>query len=116
MMGRKIEISGDEFAARAHWESCSAIVGMGWFRTVGPQLRFDPSIGNQAAELDLHLLAKAIDSLRIDRPSVTSEQELNATITIAQLRVANIPNLQLHLGLLAASRLVDIQRGFTVET
>ncbi len=44
------------------------MVGMGRFRAVSPQLRLYPALGNPVAELEVHLLVKTIDSLRIGRP------------------------------------------------
>ena len=84
------------------------MVGMGRFRAIGAKLRLDPSFGNLVAELEVHLLVKAIDSLRIDRPPVALEQDMNATITVAHPRLADVPDLQLQFGLLAAPGLVDI--------
>jgi hypothetical protein len=56
------------------------MVGVLWLRAVGPHLRLDPALGNLVAELKVRLLVKAIDSLRIDRPSFTFDQDMNATI------------------------------------
>lgn len=52
------------------------MVGIRRLRAAGPQLRLDPALGYLVAELQLHLLAKAIDSLWINRPSVTLEQDV----------------------------------------
>ncbi len=88
---------------------------MGRFRALSPQLRFDPSLRNLVAELEVHLLVKAIDSFRIDRPSVTSEQDMNTAIAVAHPCLADVPDLQLQLGLLAAPGLVDIQRPIDLQ-
>lgn len=68
---------------------------MGRFRAVGSQLSLDPTLGNLVAELEVHLLVKTIDSLRINRPSITPEQDMDATITVAHARLADVPDLQL---------------------
>lgn len=49
------------------------MVGMGRLRAVGSQLRLNPALGNLIAQLQVRLLVKAIDSLWIDHPPVTSE-------------------------------------------
>ncbi len=91
------------------------MVGMGGFRAIRPQLRLDPSFGNLVAELEVHLLVKAIDSLRIDGPPVALEQDMNTTITVTHSRLADVPDLQLQLGLLAAPGLVDIKRPIDLQ-
>jgi hypothetical protein len=60
--------------------------------------------------LKVHLLVKAIDSLRIDGPSIPLEQDMHAPISIPDACLANVSDPQLQFSLLAAFRLVDIKR------
>ena len=91
------------------------MVRMGRLRAVGSKLRLDPTLRNLVAELEVHLLVKTIDSLRINRPSITPEQDMDATITVAYARLADVPNLQLQFGLLATFGLVDIERPVNLQ-
>jgi len=91
------------------------VIGMGRLRPVGSQLRLDPTLGNLVAELQVHLLVKTIDSLRIDGPPVALEQDMNATITVTHPCLADVFDLQLQLGLLAARGLVDIKRPVNLQ-
>ncbi len=72
---------------------CPDMVGMGRLRAVNTQLRLDTALGNLVGELGVHLLVKTIDSRRIDRPSITREQDMNATINIAPPRLADVLDL-----------------------
>lgn len=76
---------------------------------VSAQLCLDPALGNLVAQLRVHLLVKAIDSLRIDGPAVTLQQDVNTTVAIPHPCLAYIPDLQLQFGLLATLGLVDIK-------
>ena len=91
------------------------MVGMGGFRAIRPQLRLDPTLGNLIAKLEVHLLVKAIDSLRIDGPPVAPQQHVHTTVAVAHPRLANVLDPQLQFGLLAAPGLVDIQRPLDLQ-
>ncbi len=91
------------------------VVGMGRFRAIGPQLRLDASPGDLVAKLEVHLLVKAIDSLRINRPAVTPDQDMHTPIAVAHPCLADVFDLQLQFGLLAAPGLVDIKRPVNLQ-
>jgi len=91
------------------------MVGMGRFRAIGPQLRLDPTLGYLIAELEVHLLVKTIDSLRVNRPAVTLEQHVHTTVAIAYPCLADVLDPQLQFGLLAAPGLVDVQRPIDLQ-
>ena len=84
------------------------VVGMRWLRSVSTQLCLDPALGNLVAELKAHLLVKAIDSLRINGPAVTLEQNMDTTVSIAHTCLADVLDLQLKFGLLATPGLVGV--------
>ena len=86
------------------------MVGMARLRAVSPQLRLDPALGNFVAELEVHLLVKAIDSLRVHGPAFTLDKNMHTPVAAAYPRLADILDLQLQLGLLATPGLVDIVR------
>ncbi len=56
------------------------MVGMARLRAVSPQLRLDPALGNLVAELEVHLLVKTIDSLRVHRPAFTLDKDMHTPV------------------------------------
>lgn len=86
------------------------MVGMGRLRAVSPQLRLDPALGNLVAELEVHLIVKTIDLLRVHGPAFTLDKDMHTPVAVAYPRLADVLDLQLQLGLLTAPGLVDIQR------
>lgn len=86
------------------------MVGMGRLRAVSPQLRLDPALGNLVAELEVHLLVKTIDWLRVHGPAFTLDKNMHTPVAVAYPRLADILDLQLQLSLLATPGLVDIER------
>lgn len=92
------------------------VIGMGRLRPVGSQLRLDPTLGNLVAELQVHLLVKATDLLRVDGPAVTLDQDMHTPIAVAHPCLADVFDLQLQFGLLAAPGLVESDRSiFSTE-
>lgn len=85
------------------------MVGTGGCSPVRTQLCLHPPLGHLVAQLKVHLLVKAIDSLLIDRPSIPLEQDMYAAVSIPDARLANIPDPQLQFSVLAAFRLVYME-------
>ena len=83
------------------------VIGMGRLRPVGSQLRLDPMLGNLVVEPQVHLRVKAIDSRRVDRPVVTLDQDTHTPIAVAHPCLADVFDLQLQFGLLAAPEHTD---------
>ena len=71
------------------------MVGMARLRAVSPQLRLDPALGNLVAELEVHLLVKTIDSLRVHRPAFTLDKDMHTPVAVAYPRLADVLDLQL---------------------
>lgn len=74
------------------------------------QLRLHAPFGNLVAQLQAHLLVQAIDPLRIDRPAVAPQQNMDAPVAVTDACLADISNALLQVGLAAPLGLVDIER------
>ena len=62
---------------------CPNMVGMGRLRAVSPQLRLDPALGNLVAELEVHLLVKTIDSLRVHGSTFALDKDMHTPVAVA---------------------------------
>lgn len=71
------------------------MVGMGRLRADSPQLRLDPALGNLVVELEVHLLVKTIDSLRVHGPAFTLDKEMHTPGAVPYQRLADVLDLQL---------------------
>src|SRR5690606_8305645 len=69
---------------------CPDLVGMGCVLPVFSELRLHTALGHLVAELQAHLLVKAIDPLRVDRPSIPPEQDMDTPVAIANPRLADV--------------------------
>ena len=82
---------------------------MGDGRRTGGKAVFKDQLLNLVAELKVHLLVKAVDSLRIAPPAVTLQQNVYMTVAIPYPCLADVLDLQLQFGLLVAPGLVDTE-------
>jgi hypothetical protein len=74
------------------------------------QLRLHPALGCLVPELQAHLFVKAIDPLRFHRPAIPLQQDMHATIPVADTGLADLLDAVLEIGLTAAPRLGDMER------
>lgn len=78
--------------------------------TVITQLRLHPALRHLVPQLKAQVLVKAIDTLRIDRPTLPPQQDVHAAIAIAHACLADLLDPLVQLGLRAPLRLVGIER------
>ena len=73
--------------------------------------RFGPRrIRLDVAQLQPQLLVKAIDPLRMDRPAIPLQQNMNPTIAVADPGLADLLDPVFEVSLLAPLGLVDVKR------
>ena len=91
------------------------LVGFCGWRAVIAQLCPDATLRHLVPQLQAHLLAKSVDSLGIHVPALPSQQDVDPPITIADTGLANLPDPELEISLLAALRLVVVERSFNPQ-
>lgn len=84
-----------------HEVHCPCLVDPDRVGAILAQLRLYAPFGDLVAQLQAHLLVQAIDPLRIDRPAVAPQQNMDAPVAVTDACLADISNALLKVGLAA---------------
>jgi len=86
------------------------LVGSHWRRAVLAQLGLDPPLRRLVAQLQAQFPVQAIEALRIDRPTLPTQQDMDAPIPVAYPGLGDLLDLQLENGLIVAAGPVMVGR------
>jgi hypothetical protein len=89
---------------------------MNGLRPVLTQLGLDPPLRCLVAQLQTQLLVKTIDSLGVHGPSLPAQQHMDTPISVTDTRRRDLLDPLLQGSLIAALRLVVIERGVDPKT
>jgi len=95
---------------------CPYIVRTNGHLTVFPQLCLDPPFGILVAQLQTSLSVDSALLLHVDVPAVTAQLHMDASIAMANARLANLPDPSLKWGLTGAEGLVMVGRRIDLRT
>lgn len=92
------------------------LIGCGGWRTVVAQLCSDTTLRHLVPQLQAHLLVKPINSLGVYIPTLPPQQNMDASVAIADASLANLFDPKLKVSLLTAPGLVMVERSFNPES
>ena len=102
-------------AIHLHEVHCPDIVWADCLWTVIAQFRFHPSLRGLVPELHPQLPVNTIDFLDLDAPEFAIQKNMDASVAIAHLRLADILDPFLNCGLIGASGLVMKRRAVKAD-
>ena len=86
------------------------LVRPGGYRTIVTKLGLHAPLGCLVAKLQTHLLVESVDPLRVHTPALAVQQHMNASISVANAGLRDLPDTLFEIGLVVTAGLVMIAR------
>lgn len=92
-----------------HEIHCPGLVDPDSICSVLAQLGFHATLRRFVAQSQAQLPIKSVDTLDVDVPALTQQEDMDPAIAVSHPRLADLPDPTLESGLVAALRLVDVK-------